>query len=271
MHELDLAPERWIAEINFKEDNMSKILRDLPIEKQIAKHMQWWEKQRFEWQNRKTLSARQPPKKLGPYISISRELGSGGAEISRLLAEKLGWLHYDREIIEAIASKSHVREELVARFDEHIQNELDTYLQNLLTRQLLDNTHYLHHLTRVLVGIAQYGNAVILGRGANFILPPENGLRIRVVAPLDSRKQRLMQMHGYDEKQALHEIAQRDKERNEFFSHHFRCKPNEPCAYDVVINTGQFSIEAATDLIIKLAETKLATSLAHREQAAPSF
>lgn len=239
---------------------MSKILHDIPLEKQIAKHMQWWEKQRFEWQNQKAAPARQPPKKLGPYISISRELGSGGLEISQRLAEKLGWLHYDREIIEAIAAQSHVREELVARFDEHIQNELDTYLQNLFTKQLLDNTHYLHHLTRVLVGIAQYGNAVILGRGANFILPPERGLRIRVVAPLEVRQQRLAQMQGYDEKQALHEIAQRDKQRNEFFSHHFRCKPNDPCAYDVVINTGQIGIEAATDFIVRMAENKLQVS-----------
>jgi cytidylate kinase len=243
---------------------MSKILHDIPIEKQIAKHMQWWEKQRFEWQNRKALSTRQAPKKLGPYICISRELGSGGAEISCRLAEKLGWLHYDREIIEAIATKSHVREELVARFDEHIQNELDTYLQNLFTKQLLDNTHYLHHLTHVLVSIAQYGNAVILGRGANFILPPERGLRIRVVAPLEVRKQRLMQTQGYDEKQALHEIAQRDKERNEFFSHNFRCKPNDPCAYDMVINTGQIGIEAATDFITHVAETKLKITLGFR-------
>ncbi len=239
---------------------MSKILHDIPIEKQIAKHMQWWEKQRFEWQNRKASSTRQSPKKFGPYISISRELGSGGREISHLLAEKLGWQHYDREIIEAIATKSHVREELVARFDEHIQNELDTYLQNLFTKQLLDNTHYLHHLTHVLLSIAQYGNAVILGRGASFILPPEKGLRIRVVAPLEVRKQRLIQMQGYGEKQALHEIAQRDKERNEFFSHNFRCKPNDPCVYDVVINTGQIGIEAATDFIVRMAENKLQVS-----------
>jgi cytidylate kinase len=243
---------------------MSKILRDVPIEKQIARHMQWWEKQRFQWQNRKALSTRQPPKKLGPYISISRELGSGGTEISHLVAEKLGWQHYDRQIIETIAAQSHVREELVARFDEHIQNELETYLQNLFTKQLLDNTHYLHHLTRVLVSIAQYGNAVILGRGANFILPPETGLRVCVVAPLEARKQRLMQRQGYDEKQALHELAQGDKERRKFFRHHFRCKPDEPCAYDVVINTGQIGMEAATDCILHTAATKLKITLAFK-------
>jgi cytidylate kinase len=62
----------------------------------------------------------------------------------------------------------------------------------------------------------------------------------------------------------LHEIAQRDKERNEFFSHNFRCKPNDPCAYDVVINTGQIGIEAATDFITRMAETKLKITLGFR-------
>jgi cytidylate kinase len=117
-----------------------------------------------------------------------------------------------------------------------------------------------------MVSIAQYGNAVILGRGANFILPPEAGLRVRVVAPFELRCQRLMQWKGYDEKKAGQEIAMKDKERQEFLHHHFRCKPEEPCAYDVVINTGHIGVEAATDFIVKLAEIKLSAPLT---QSAP--
>jgi cytidylate kinase len=235
---------------------MSKILRDIPIEKQIAKHIQWWEKRRYEWQNQSKPSLRKPPGELGPYITISRELGSGGTEISHLVAEKLGWQHYDREIIEAIASQAHTREELVSRFDEQIQNALDTYLRNLFTKQLLDNTQYLHHLTRVLVSIAQYGHAVILGRGANFILPPESGLRVRVVAPLEVRRLRLMQEQGYDAKKAAHEICKHDEARHDFLQHHFHCK-SEEMAYDVVINTAHIETAAAAEWIVQLALAKL--------------
>ena len=236
---------------------MTKILHDIPLEKQIAKHMKWWETRREEWQRQTTSSLLPPERKLGPYICFSRELASGGAEISRQVAENLSWQHYDREIIEAIAGKSHVREELVSRFDEQIQNAMDTYLQNLVTKQLLDNTHYLHHLTQVLLGIAQYGNAVILGRGANFILPPEAGLRVRVVAPLELRCQRLMQWKGYDEKNAKLQIATQDKERHDFLQYHFRCKLDDPCAYDVVINTGHFSVAQAAAMVVQLAQAKL--------------
>jgi cytidylate kinase len=130
-------------------------------------------------------------------------------------------------------------------------------LRNLFTSQLLDNTHYLYHLTKVLVSIAHYGNAVILGRGANFILPPETGLRARVVAPLELRRQRLMQEYGYDEKKAMRVIVERDKERHDFLQRNFHCKPDDPCIYDVVINTGQISSEAATEFITQLAKAKL--------------
>jgi cytidylate kinase len=236
---------------------MSKILRDIPIEKQITRHMQWWERRCEEWQRQATPSLRKTLKKLGPYISFSRELGNGGMEISKRVAEKLGWQFYDREIIETIANRAHVREELVARFDEHIQNEMETYLRNIFTHQLLNNDQYLHHLTQILLSIAQYGYAVIVGRGANFILPPEAGLRVRVVAPLEARLRRLMEEKRYDEKSAMQAITERDKERKDFLQHHFRCKPDDPCAYDIVINTGSIDLETASNWIIQLAEAKL--------------
>jgi cytidylate kinase len=248
---------------------MGKILRDISIEKQISKHVQHWETERAEWERETTPSPHQAPKKPGSYIAISRELGSGGTEISQRVAEKLGWQHYDREIIEAIASRTRVREELVARFDEHLQSEWETYLYNFLTHQLLNNTQYMTLLTKVLVSIAQCGNAVILGRGANFILPPDKGLRVRVVAPLEVRRDRLMQAKGYDDKAAEQAIAEQDRARHDFLQHHFRCRLEEPFKYDVVINTGQIGLAAAGDFIIHLAAVKLEIPPAHNPLLTP--
>lgn len=236
---------------------MSKILRDIPIEKQITKHMQRWEMTRAEWA-RQTRVAQQPlPGKFGPYITISREYGSGGTELSHLLAEKFGWRVFDREIIEAIAGRTHAREELVARFDEHRQNAMDTYLRNLFTGQRFDNTQYLYHLSQVLLSLAHNGNAVILGRGANFVLPPEAGLRVRVTAPLALRCVRVMHELSCDEKKALQEINRRDKERKDFLQRQFHVPADDACAYDVTINTAQIEMTAAADLLIRLVEAKL--------------
>jgi cytidylate kinase len=177
----------------------------------------------------------------------------------------LGWQHFDREIIEAIANRTHARGELVDKFDEHLQGELQTYLYNLFTMQMLDNTQYLHHLTKVLLGIAQFGDAVIVGRGANFILPPEAGLRVRIVAPIAFRRQQLVQERGYTEKQAAREIARRDEEQRAFFHHHFRCQPDDSCAYDVILNTSSIGLDTGVQVILQLADTKLEISVKRGE------
>jgi len=240
---------------------MSKILGDIPIEKQIDRHMHRWEIEHAQSARQAMNEASQRAKMPGPYISFSRAAASGGNEISKNLAAKLGWQLFDRNIIEAITERTHARQQLVAMFDEHVQGELQTYLYNLFTNQFFNNTQYLYHLTEVLLGIVHHGKAIIVGRGANFILPPEAGLRVRVVAPQRIRLHRLMQEKGYDEKVATRELAKLDEELNSFLHHHFRSKPDDPCAHDVVINTAHVDIEAATEMIIQLAEAKLKTKL----------
>lgn len=239
-----------------QEVHMSKLLRDIPVEKQIAKHMQWFERKRAERQEQ-TSGARATP--LGPYVAISRELGSAGEAVAHLLAEQLHWPVFDREIIEAIAAKTHVREELVAQFDEHVRSALDTYLQNLYTGRLFDASKYLYHLSQVLLGIVQYGQAVILGRGANLILPGARGVRARLVAPREVRVQNLMREHRLVEKQALQMLEAHDREQRDFFQRYFHSQPDEACAYDVIINTGTMGGEHAATLLRQMLALKSGT------------
>ena len=241
---------------------MARLLRDIPVEKQISRSVRFWEARREEWRQEPAGPHGRGRRPGGPYISISREAGSGGLEVAQRLANTLGWQLYDRQVVEEIARRAHVREDLVDRFDEQVRSELDTYVYNVLTGQLLNNTEYLRQLTNVLVSIGHYGNAVILGRGANFFLPPGAGLRVRLVAPLEVRRQYMMRTRGCGEKEANDEIALRDSERRKFLQHHFRCRLEDPCSYDVVINTGHVSLSAAADTIVRLAEEKLGRPLA---------
>lgn len=235
---------------------MSRIFHDIPVEKQILKHMHHWEMVRTEWAQQAKSSLQQPPQTFGPYLTISREQGSGGTEISHHLAERLGWRLYDREIIEAIASRTHVRQELVACFDEHHQSAMDTYLRNLFTGQRFDNTRYLYHFSQVVLSIAKLGRVIILGRGANFILPPEAGLRVRIVAPPEVRCRRLMAALNCDEKRARQIISEADKQQREFLQHHFHAHANDIFAYDVTINTTSLEVESVTEFLITLVSNR---------------
>jgi cytidylate kinase len=241
---------------------MSKILRDVPIQKQIKKHMQRWELRRAESERQSQSSLQPVAKKLGPYISISRELGSNGVDIAHRLAERMGWQLFDREIIEAIAQQTHVREELVARFDEHVRSAWETYIQNLFTGQTFDNTHYLYRLSQVVLGIAQYGHAIILGHGAHYILPAEAGLRVLIVAPREKRLSRWTTQSGHEPRRAAQELEEFDKEQRALIQRYFRREFTEPSLYDAIINTAYLGIEAVVDLLIQLARLKLQMSLA---------
>jgi len=240
---------------------MTKISQDLHVGNLIAKHMRLWEAQREHRQQMERPSTTQPPETHGFYLSFAREYGSGGLEISRRVAEKLGWQHFDHEVVEAIASETKTREELVALFDESVRSALETYVHNLFTLQTWDSTHYVFHLVKTLSAIARHGNAVIIGHGANFVLPPQYGLRVRVVASKSVCVRNYMQLRGVTEAEAVREVTRRDSEYAAFIRRHFHRDIADPLAYDLILNAEHLNIDAAVEIVIRTAESKLQANL----------
>ena len=99
--------------------------------------------------------------------------------------------------------------------------------------------------------VARGGMAVILGRGAPFILPPEQALRVLVVAPTPARVERLVKAHGLSTEEAARRLEQEDQDRLAFLRHQFGVEPDDPRLYDLVVNTGTLSIDAAAALVVE--------------------
>ncbi len=192
--------------------------------------------------------------KFGPYVTISRFIGTAGDEIARKVAERLGWQLFDREIVEYIANESRVRQEIVTLFDEKVQNELHTWVENLLTFSSMDGRHYLKKLGEVIYAIAHHGHAVIVGRGANFIVPQKNGLRVRIVAPLNWRIEQLQQKEGISEDEARRRIEESDEMQRSFIRRHFHQDIADCAHYDMVLNVASLGVENCVELIILGAE-----------------
>jgi cytidylate kinase len=240
---------------------MAKISQDLNVGNLIARHMRLWEaQQQYRRQTEKPVTGRQPDTH-GFYISFAREYGSGGLELSKRVAEKLGWQHFDHEVVEAIAGEAKTREDLVALFDESVRSELETYVKNLFTAQTWDSTHYIFHLVQVLNAIARHGNAVIIGHGANFVLPPQNGLRVRVVAPMPVCVRNYMQVSSVAEAEAVREITRRNSDYAAFIRRHFHRDIADPLAYDLILNSEHLDLDAAVEMVLRAAEIKLKTAL----------
>lgn len=192
-----------------------------------------------------------------PVITISRELASGGSEISKILSQRLGWELWDKEIVDEIATNANVHRKVVEMLDERYQSEIEVILRAFSKEKTLDKHVYLRHLVETIFSIAQRGRAIILGRGANFILDClECTLSVRVVASLETRIRRLMERENISEGEARKRILRSDRQRREFVKKMFGKDINDPIHYDLTIRTDTISMEGAAELIIAALKEK---------------
>ncbi len=181
-----------------------------------------------------------------PVVTLSRELGSGGNEVAQALCNHLGWDLWDRELVEEIARSANVRTDVVRSLDEHTRSEILAILRELLGDRLQEQG-YRRHLGEVILAVASHGNAVIIGRGANYLLP--SALNVRIVAPLKDRVARLSAREGISVEEAERRCLASDRERADFVHNLFGRDINTPTDYDLVINTGVFRPADAVRLI----------------------
>ena len=103
---------------------------------------------------------------------------------------------------------------------------------------------------KVVCTIAEHGRAVIVGRGANFILPPEKRFSVRMVAPLDARIKNICGRFGVSSDEAKRRIIQRESRRSAFVRQSYNVDISDPIHYDLTINTGNLSILSAVEAVI---------------------
>jgi len=147
-------------------------------------------------------------------ITISRGMGSGARIVAGKLADELGWSLWDRELLDAIVSDAQVSRRVVEAFDERRRSELELLVQAAIGNHEMAGFVYGKHLSHAVRGIAKLGNAIILGRGANYILP--GALCVRINASMDLRVNNMMSYEHLTKEQAETKIRRSDKERRAF-------------------------------------------------------
>jgi cytidylate kinase len=197
------------------------------------------------WERNRRSRGAEPPR---PCVALSRLPGAGAAELGQRLAERLGYAFFGIEIVDHIARQTGLRHELVAGVDEHVRNAIERYVVDAFRAERFTESDYLALVVRTIASLGERGAAVILGRGSPFILPPERALRLLVVAPRAQRVERIAKQEGLARAQAETRLAALDSERREFLLHHFRREPDAPEHYDLSLNLGTLSMEAALDL-----------------------
>ena len=198
-----------------------------------------------------------PAQAEGPWIALSRELGSGGGELAVQLGEALGWRIYDREILQAVAAETRRDEWTLERFDEKGVGSFGEFIAPLILLTDPGQSRYLVDLTRVVRRLGREGHAVLVGRGANFILDPAHGLRVRAVAPAADRAEALAHDLGLTLDEARRRIAASDTAQREFVQQAFGREIQDPAGYDLVVNPRALGLPAALAAILAAARAKL--------------
>jgi cytidylate kinase len=184
-----------------------------------------------------------------PTITVSRQAGSGGHILAPRLAKDLGLDFFDQEIIQAIADNAHIRTSVVRTLDEKSVSAIESMFSAITGEQHLWRYEYLDHLVKVIVAIGKHGHAVILGRGANFILPQEDILRVRIVAPLEVRIKNTAAWLNLSLAEAKKQVLKVESDRIAFIRKYFNVDIDDPVNNDIIINTKNTSIDAAVDIV----------------------
>jgi cytidylate kinase len=185
-----------------------------------------------------------------PVITISSEPGSGGTIVGQEVAKRLDFDYFNREIVEGIAKSAEIRSTVIDSIEKERLSGIEDFIASLIKENYLYPGIYLEHLLKVVGTIGEHGRAVIVGRGANFILPPEERFSVRVIAPFEVRVQNVANWHKVPVEKARQRVIQRESKRRAFVRQSFNAKITDPHNYDLTINTGAIKIESAVEVVI---------------------
>ena len=196
-------------------------------------------------------------------ITISREYGAGGSELSVLLGQSLGWPVLDHELVSKLAARLSCDEGEVVAMDEHAPTFLERLAAVATVTAPESRVHSRPWTTdpdcvaaaarEVLLEAARNLPLVVVGHGGNCLFRGRpDVLRVRVTAPVDVRVRRVLKRSGVTLGQAAAMVRRRDSDRQHYLQRYYQNDMNDTSSYDLQINTGTLSLETAAQLVLGL-------------------
>ena len=192
-------------------------------------------------------------------ITISRQFGSGGRTVGRLVAEKLGIPFYDKELVEQISLESGFAPKFVEEHGEHAPGK--TIFSYAFAPQGtpgvmngMSTADFLWHIQcSTIIQLAEAGPCVIVGRNADYILKDRpDVLHAYIHADMEQRADRIVRLYGESEKSPQTRLQEKDKRRALNYQHYTGRTWGAAENYDICLNTGKIGIDEAVDLIVSL-------------------
>ena len=198
-------------------------------------------------------------------VTISREYGSGGRLIGRMVAEKMGLPFYDREIIDMAVEQSGLSHEVIETAELRAKSSISYSLASVMpfgemfsTEAMSINEKLFMTQFDVIRQIGETDEGVIIGRCADYVLRDLPGVtNIFIHAEFEDRVKRCIESYGDDPATVETKIKDYDKARANYYNFHTSQKWGQYSNYNLAINTSYITDEKAADLIVEFMNTRI--------------
>ncbi len=187
-------------------------------------------------------------------ITISREFGSGGREMGRRLADRLGIPFYDKELIRMAADDIDIEEHIFEMYDDAFMEKKEieyTPFSSVYEVPMSDQTFMAQ--SRVIQRLAQHGPCVIVGRCADMVLKDEQCLNLFIYASFKKRVQRLMTRENLPDtelRQMERRVREIDRKRRDYYQYYTGNEWGKPQNYHLCLDSHKAGMDACIDAAI---------------------
>ncbi len=197
-------------------------------------------------------------------VTISRQFGAGGITLGKSIAQELGYVFADSDIIQRVAEEANVSTNWVEAFEKEAGSRLSRFISSMVSQKWLDRVLadekgyldekiYLDYLVLIIAQFADEDNVVILGRGSQYILNDHpDAFHVLLVDEFDNRVRFMMDHYNFSSKKAAKVVTSEDRRRANLYSKLGKTDYDSHSLYHLVINMGKVDIDAAKDLVCNM-------------------
>ncbi len=205
-------------------------------------------------------------------ITISGPFGCGGSDLGKNVADSLGYVFADSDIIARIAQAANVSEAWVEHVEKEAGGKFLWIITQMVSKNLvdkilkdergyIDESIYLDYLVVLIAQFAEEGNVVIMGRGSQYILQDHpDAIHILLVNSLENRIRNIMDRHALTDKKAAQMVRSEDKRREALFRKIGKTDYDQVSLYDLALNLDRVDTDKARDMCVALVRRKEAAA-----------
>ena len=197
-------------------------------------------------------------------ITISRQFGAGGLTLGKMVAKKFGYTFADTEIIKMVAKMANVSTNFVETIEKEAGGKFSKFISKTVSKPLvgrilrdergyIDEEIYLDYLVLIIAQMGDDGNAVILGRGSQYILNDHpDAYHILLIDGFENRVRFMQKNYDLSQGRATQVVKNEDKRRMNLYRKLSKSDYDNPDLYHLVLNMGRINHDKALELIDNL-------------------